>query len=391
MIKMTELPLAGQRVLIREDLNVPIKDGKVASDARIRAALPTIEYALKAGAKVMVMSHLGRPHAGEFDPVFSLQPVADCLANLLGCGVSLMNDIHSHDNGHAHNNFTRGNSVVLLENVRFNVGETTNDAALSRAYAALCDVFVMDAFGSAHRRQASTYGVARYAPMACAGPLLCRELEVLDQALANPARPVLAIVGGAKISSKLKLLNNLSKVVDQMIVGGGIANTFLAASGQPVGDSLYEPDFMDQARTLLNSHPMILPQQVITAKTLAEDVTIETKASASVAGDDKILDIVFSAAMAEAIKAAKTIVWNGPLGAFEYTPFSQGTRLLSEAIAASDAFSLAGGGDTVAAIERYGIKDKVSYITTGGGAFLASIEGETLPAVEMLEARVTKA
>lgn len=382
VIKMTDLDLAGKRVLIREDLNVPVKDGKVTSDARIRAALPTIEMALKAGAKVIVMSHLGRPTEGEFDTQYSMAPVADRLGEMLGISVPVVNEWR---NGVE----LAAGELVLLENVRFNPGEKKDGEELAKAYAALCDIFVMDAFGTAHRAQASTHGVAKFAPVACAGPLLAGELDALEKALAKPARPMVAIVGGSKVSTKLTVLDSLSKIVDQLIVGGGIANTFLAAAGKPVGKSLCEHDLIDQAKALMAQTAIPLPSDVVTGKEFSETATATLKNADDVETDDMIFDIgpVASAEIAEILKSAKTILWNGPVGVFEFDQFGNGTKALSEAIAASDAFSLAGGGDTLAAIDKYRIADKVSYISTGGGAFLEYVEGKVLPAVAMLEAR----
>lgn len=380
--RMEDIELAGQRVLIREDLNVPVKDGRVTSDARIRAALPTIRRALDAGARVMLMSHLGRPTEGEFAAEFSLQPVADHLAMLLGSAVTLVSDWRE---GVA----VAQGEVVLLENVRFNPGEKKNDEALSKAYAALCDVFVMDAFGTAHRAQASTHGVARFAPRACAGPLLAAELDALAKALAEPARPMVAIVGGAKVSTKLEVLDALSQKVDQLIVGGGIANTFLAAAGKPVGKSLCEHDLLDEARRIAASTTIPLPTDVVTAPEFAEDAPATTCSADAVADDAMILDVGpdSAAAMAAILRDAGTILWNGPVGVFEFDSFAGGTEALARAIADSPAFSLAGGGDTLAAIDKFAIADKVSYISTGGGAFLEYVEGKVLPAVAVLEER----
>lgn len=380
--RMEDIELAGQRVLIREDLNVPVKDGRVTSDARIRAALPTIRRALDAGARVMLMSHLGRPTEGEFAPEFSLQPVADHLASLLGCTVTLVSDWRDGVT-------VAEGEVVLLENVRFNPGEKKNDEALSQAYAALCDVFVMDAFGTAHRAQASTHGVARFAPRACAGPLLAAELDALAKALAEPARPMVAIVGGAKVSTKLEVLDALSQKVDQLIVGGGIANTFLAAAGKPVGKSLCEHDLLDEARRIAASTTIPLPTDVVTAPEFAEDAPATTCSADAVADDAMILDVGpdSAAAMAAILRDAGTILWNGPVGVFEFDSFAGGTEALARAIADSPAFSLAGGGDTLAAIDKFAIADKVSYISTGGGAFLEYVEGKELPAVAVLEER----
>ena len=379
---MSDLDLRGKRVLIREDLNVPTRDGVVTSDARIRAALPTIEAALAAGARVIVMSHLGRPVEGEYDAQFSLSPVATHLSGLLNKPVSLVADWRAGvdlDDG----------EIALLENVRFNPGEKADDEALSRAYAALCDIFVMDAFGTAHRAQASTHGVAKYSPVACAGPLLARELSALEQALADPARPMVAIVGGSKVSTKLTVLETLCDKVDQLVVGGGIANTFLAASGSPVGKSLCEHDLIPAAQALMQKTSIPLPADVVTGKEFAEDAQASLKPAAEVSADDMILDIGPQAArhIAEILSTAGTILWNGPVGVFEFEQFAGGTEALSRAIADSPAFSLAGGGDTLAAIDKFDIADKVSYISTGGGAFLEYVEGKTLPAVAILEQR----
>ncbi|NIB39379.1 phosphoglycerate kinase [Pseudomaricurvus alkylphenolicus] len=379
---MTELDLSGKRVLIREDLNVPVKGGVVTSDARIRASLPTIEHALKAGASVIVMSHLGRPTEGEFAEEFSMQPVADHLGKLLGRDVAVVKEWQSGVE-------VSEGELVLLENVRFNPGEKKDDEGLSKAYAALCDVFVMDAFGTAHRAQASTHGVARFAPVACAGPLLAAELDALEQALANPARPMVAIVGGSKVSTKLTVLETLSDKVDQLIVGGGIANTFLAASGKPVGKSLYEQDLIPNAKALMDKCDIPVPTDVVTGKEFSESAEATLKDAAEVTEDDMIFDIGpdSSAQLAAILAEAKTIIWNGPVGVFEFDQFGAGTEVLSRAIADSDGFSIAGGGDTLAAVDKYGIADKVSYISTGGGAFLEYVEGKVLPAVAMLEAR----
>jgi len=379
---MKDLDLKGRRVLIREDLNVPIKDGAVTSDARIRAALPTIETARQAGAKVILMSHLGRPTEGEFDRQFSMAPVAEHLAGLLGQAVTLVEDwrlgVELNDG-----------DVALLENVRFNPGEKADDDELARAYAGLCEIFVMDAFGTAHRAQASTHGVARYAPVACAGPLLAGELTALEQALSSPDRPMVAIVGGSKVSTKLTVLETLAEKVDQLVVGGGIANTFLAAAGYPVGKSLCEKDLIPAAKSLMAKTSIPLPADVVTGKEFSEAATAELKNAADVTEDDMIFDIgpEASAAIADIIANAGTILWNGPVGVFEFDQFGEGTRSLSLAIAESGAFSLAGGGDTLAAIDKYGIADKVSYISTGGGAFLEYVEGKVLPAVAMLQQR----
>lgn len=387
IIRMSDLDLKGKRVLIRQDLNVPVKDGQVGDDTRIRASLPTIRMALEAGARVMLMSHLGRPKEGEFDPEASLAPVAKHLEGLLGQPVRLIADwLDGID--------VAEGEVVICENVRFNAGEKTDDETLSRKMAALCDVYVMDAFGTAHRAQASTHGVARFAPVACAGPLLAAELDALGKALEEPRRPMTAIVGGSKVSSKLTVLESLAGVVDQLIVGGGIANTFIAAAGYPVGKSLYEADLVDEAKRLMDQATsrggeIPVPVDVVTAKEFSADAAAETKPVDQVADDDLILDIGPETARlyAERLKEAGTIVWNGPVGVFEIDQFGNGTRALSEAIAASPAFSIAGGGDTLAAVAKYGISDRISYISTGGGAFLEFLEGKTLPAVKILSER----
>src|SRR5690625_5244792 len=379
---MTDLDLAGQRVLIREDLNVPVKDGKVTSDARIRAALPTLQKALDAGARVIVMSHLGRPTEGEYDDRFSLKPVATHLGQLLGREVRVVSDWQ--------NGLELGDGeLVLLENVRFNPGEKKDDEQLSRQYAALCDIFVMDAFGTAHRAQASTHGVARFAPVACAGPLLAAELDALDRALKNPRRPLVAIVGGAKVSTKLTVLESLSEKVDQLIVGGGIANTFLAATGHPVGKSLHEADLVPVARALMEKTRIPVPVDVVTGTEFSADAAAETKGCAAVGEDDMIMDIgpESAAVLADIVSKAGTIIWNGPVGVFEFPAFASGTETLGRAIAASDAFSIAGGGDTLAAVDQFGLAEKISYISTGGGAFLEFVEGKVLPAVAVLEER----
>ncbi|HID36462.1 MAG TPA: phosphoglycerate kinase [Ghiorsea sp.] len=388
VIKMTDLDLAGKRVLIRQDLNVPISDGKVTSDKRIRASLPTIELCIKAGAKVMVMSHLGRPTEGETAAEFSLAPVAAHMSNLLGQDVKLVADYIGSDVEVANG------EVVLLENVRFNVGEKKNDEALSKQYAALCDVYVMDAFGTAHRAQASTHGAGQFAPTACAGPLLAGELEALGKALDNPARPMVAIVGGSKVSTKLTVLESLSKIVDQLVVGGGIANTFIAAAGLPVGKSLYEADLVDTCKKLTadaeaNGGSIPVPTDIVCAKEFSPTAEATLKGADECLDDDMIFDIGpdSAAELAEIIKNAGTIVWNGPVGVFEFDQFGEGTKAIALAIAESSAFSIAGGGDTLAAVDKYNISDKVSYISTGGGAFLEFLEGKKLPAVEMLEGR----
>ncbi|HHO68776.1 MAG TPA: phosphoglycerate kinase [Gammaproteobacteria bacterium] len=388
VIKMTDLDLAGKRVLIREDLNVPIKDGKVSSDKRIRASLPTIEHAMKAGARVMLMSHLGRPTEGEYNEEFSLKPVADHLSGLLGKDVRLIRDYLDNPPELA------DGEVVILENVRFNKGEKKNDEALSKKYAALCDIYVMDAFGTAHRAQASTHGVARFAPVACAGPLLAGELEALGKALHDPDRPMVAIVGGSKVSTKLTVLESLSQVVDQLIPGGGIANTFIAACGYNVGKSLYEEDLIPEAKRLMEAAKakggeIPVPTDVVVGKEFSETAEATVKKVDEVADDDMIFDIgpETAARFADMMKKAGTIVWNGPVGVFEFDQFGEGTRTLGLAIAESKAFSIAGGGDTLAAVDKYGIADKISYISTGGGAFLEFLEGKKLPAVAMLEER----
>jgi phosphoglycerate kinase len=385
------LDLAGKRVLIREDLNVPVKDGKVTSDARIRASLPTIKMAAEAGAKVMLMSHLGRPTEGEYAEEFSLAPVAADLSAKLGKEVRLVKDYL--DGGF---DIAEG-EVVLLENVRFNVGEKKNDEALSQKYAALCDVYVMDAFGTAHRAQASTHGAGAFAGTACAGPLLAAELDALGKALNNPARPMVAIVGGSKVSTKLTVLESLSEKVDQLVVGGGIANTFIEAAGYNVGKSLSESDLVPTCKKLneiMEGRGAAIPlaSDVVCGKEFSESAAAETKAVADVADDDMIFDIGpdSAAELANIIKNAGTVVWNGPVGVFEFDQFGEGTKAISMAIAESSAFSIAGGGDTLAAIDKYDIADKVSYISTGGGAFLEFLEGKKLPAVEMLEKAAQK-
>lgn len=382
VIKMTDLDLANKRVLIREDLNVPVKDGKVTSDARIRAALPTLKLALEAGAKVIVMSHLGRPTEGEYEEQYSMQPVADHLAGLLGQDVPLVKDWLDGVEVEA-------GQLVLVENVRFNKGEKKDDEALSKKMAALCDIYVMDAFGTAHRAQASTHGVGKFAPVACAGPLLAAELEALEKALATPARPMAAIVGGSKVSTKLTVLESLSDKVDQLIVGGGIANTFLAAAGFPVGKSLYEEDLIPQAKALMEKVDIPLPEDVVVATEFSADAQATVKDAKDVAADDMILDIGPKAAakLAGLLESAQTIIWNGPVGVFEFDQFGEGTKTLSMAIANSKGFSIAGGGDTLAAVDKYDIAAQVSYISTGGGAFLEFVEGKVLPAVAMLESR----
>jgi len=388
VIKMTDLDLAGKRMLIRQDLNVPVKDGKVTSAKRIEASMPTIKHCIEAGAKVMLMSHLGRPTEGEPAAEFSLQPVADYLSNELNTEVKLITGYLDSAPEIA------DGEVVILENCRFNKGEKKNDEALSKQYASLCDVYVMDAFGTAHRAQASTHGAAKFAPTACAGPLLSGELEALGKALDNPARPMVAIVGGSKVSTKLTVLESLSKVVDQLIVGGGIANTFIAADGHNVGKSLYEEDLVDTAKKLTadaeaRGGSIPVPTDIVCAKEFAETAEATLKNVDECADDDMIFDIGpdSAAALAEVIKNAGTIVWNGPVGVFEFDQFGEGTKAISMAIAESPAFSIAGGGDTLAAVDKYNISDKVSYISTGGGAFLEFLEGKELPAVAILEER----
>jgi phosphoglycerate kinase len=385
--RLTELDLAGKRVLIREDLNVPVKNGEVTSDTRIRASLATIRHCLDAGAKVIVMSHLGRPTEGEYAEEFSMKPVADRLSKLLGHPVKLVKDWLDGVEAAA-------GEVVLCENVRFNKGEKKDNEDLAKKMAALCDIYVMDAFGTSHRAEASTHGVGQQAPMACAGLLLAAELDALGKALKSPERPLLAIVGGSKVSGKLEVLESLSNLCDQLIVGGGIANTFIAAAGYPVGKSLYEADLIPEAKRLMEKAKVRggeipVPTDVVTAKEFSESATATIKPVSEVAEDDLILDIGpdTAARYAEIIKAAGTIVWNGPVGVFEIEQFSHGTQTVAKAVAESQGFSIAGGGDTLAAIEKYGIEEKVSYTSTGGGAFLEFLEGKKLPAVAMLESR----
>ena len=385
--RMADQALAGKRVMIREDLNVPVEGGVVTSDARIRAALPTIRAAVEQGARVILLSHLGRPKEGEFSAENSLAPVATRLGELLGQPVRLQRDWLDGVE-------CAPGEVVLCENVRFNKGEKKGDETLARRMATLCDVFVMDAFGTAHRAEASTHGVARFAPIACAGPLLVGELEALERALARPARPLVAIVAGSKVSTKLTVLESLLAKVDKLIVGGGIANTFLAATGVSVGKSLHEPDMLDTARTLLaqakaRGADIPLPSDVVVAREFAPTAIATVKPVAAVGADELILDIGPQTAgvLAQLLQSAGTILWNGPVGVFEFDQFGGGTRAIAEAIARSPAFSLAGGGDTLAAIEKYGVEQGISYISTGGGAFLEFVEGKTLPAVAALEAR----
>ena len=390
VLRMSDLDLRGKRVLIREDLNVPFKDGKITSDVRIQAALPTIKLALEQGARVMVMSHLGRPTEGQLTAEDSMAPVAEYLGECLDVPVRLVADylkgVEAADN-----------EVVVFENVRCNVGEKANADDLAKAYAALCDVFVMDAFGTAHRAQASTHGVAKFAPVACAGPLLAAELDALGKALDNPARPLVAIVGGSKVSTKLTVLDSLSSIVDQLIVGGGIANTFIASEGHAIGKSLVEMDLVDEAKRLSSaaiSRGGEIPRtvDVVVGKAFAEDTPATTKPVEAVTDDEMIFDIgpKTAAHLCEILANAGTIVWNGPVGVFEFDQFSEGTRQIAQAIASSKAFSIAGGGDTLAAVDKFGIQDKVSYISTGGGAFLEFLEGKKLPAVEILEQRAAQ-
>jgi phosphoglycerate kinase len=387
LLRMADLDLAGKRLLVREDLNVPVQKGVVTSDARIRAALPTLRAALDSGARVIILSHLGRPEEGKFDPELSLAPVAAKLSELLGKPVALVSDWLGGVK-------VQPGSAVLCENVRFNKGEKKDAEALSRQMAALCDVFVMDAFGTAHRAEASTHGVARFAPVACAGPLLVAELEALERALAKPARPMIAIVAGSKVSTKLTVLESLLDKVDKLIVGGGIANTFLAATGVKIGKSLYEKDMLEMAAKLLarareRGAEIPLPQDVVVAREFAATAHADVRPVNEVADDEMILDIGPDTAeqFADLLKSAGTIVWNGPVGVFEFDQFGEGTKAIADAIARSSAFSLAGGGDTLAAIEKYGVEDGISYISTGGGAFLEFVEGKTLPAVAILEQR----
>ncbi|OBX04102.1 phosphoglycerate kinase [Gallibacterium genomosp. 3] len=382
VIKMTDLDLAGKRVLIRADLNVPVKDGKITSDARIKASLPTIKLALEQGAKVMVTSHFGRPTEGEYNAEFSLQPVVDYLNDLLNVPVRLAKDYLDGVE-------VAPNELVVLENVRFNKGEKKDADDLAQKYAALCDVFVMDAFGTAHRAQASTHGVAKFAPIACAGPLLSNELEALGKALKNPQRPMVAVVGGSKVSTKLTVLDSLAKIADKLVVGGGISNTFVAAQGNNVGLSLYEKDLIPEAQRLMASCDIPVATDVRVGKEFSETAPATVKKATEVLDDEEIMDLgdESAEAIAEIIRGAKTILWNGPVGVFEFPNFRKGTEIVARAIAESDAFSIAGGGDTLAAIDLFGIADKISYISTGGGAFLEFVEGKVLPAVEILEQR----
>ena len=384
---MVDLDLAGKRVLIRQDLNVPVKDGKVSSDLRIQASVPTVTAALAAGAAVILLSHLGRPTEGEYDEESSLKPVAERYSQLLGQPVRLVKDWLDGVQ-------VKRGEVVLCENVRFNKGEKKNNPELGKKMAALCDIFVMDAFGTAHRAEASTHSVAEFAPIACAGPLLAAELDALGKALEHPQHPLVAIVGGSKVSTKLTVLESLSSKVDQLIVGGGIANTFIAAAGFPVGKSLYEADLIAEAKRLIadakkRGADIPIPVDVVTAKEFSDSAAATVKNVADVAEDDLILDIgpETSKQYAEILKSAGTIVWNGPVGVFEIDQFGEGTKTLALAIATSPAFSIAGGGDTLAAIDKYGIADQVSYTSTGGGAFLEFLEGKELPAVAILQTR----
>ncbi|KAB8305344.1 phosphoglycerate kinase [Erwinia endophytica] len=381
VIKMTDLDLAGKRVLIRSDLNVPVKEGKVTSDARIRASLPTIEAALKQGAKVMVTSHLGRPTEGEYNEEFSLLPVVNYLKEKISSPVRLAKDYLDGVD-------VAAGELVVLENVRFNKGEKKDDETLAKKYAALCDIYVMDAFGTAHRAQASTHGVGKFAPVACAGPLLANELEALGKALKTPARPMIAVVGGSKVSTKFDVLNSLVKIADTVIVGGGIANTFVAIDNN-VGKSLYEPDFVDAAKKLRDEFKIPVPVDCRVGTEFSETAPSHVKKVNEVNENEEIMDFgdETANAMAKLLKEAKTILWNGPVGVFEFPNFRKGTEIVAKAIADSDAFSIAGGGDTLAAIDLFGIEDKISYISTGGGAFLEFVEGKTLPAVAMLEER----
>jgi len=387
LTEMHDLSLSGQRVLIRQDLNVPIHEGKITNDARIRASLPTLQYALKQGAAVMVMSHLGRPVEGEYDASLSLAPVAAALTEALGVQVNLVRDWIERIN-------IQPGQIVLCENVRFLAGEKKSAPELSQKMAALCDVYVMDAFGTAHRAQASTYGVAEFAPIACAGPLLSAELRALAHALETPAHPMVAIVGGSKVSTKLALLEQLITKVDQLVIGGGIANTFIAAAGYSIGQSLHEEDLVDVAKKFIQKAQATgtqipIPVDVVCAKSFSKQAKAEIKSVDAVADDDLILDIGPESCkqLTALMKQAGTIVWNGPLGVFEFDNFAQGTKTLSQAIADSEAFSIAGGGDTVAAIDKFNIANNISYISTGGGAFLEFLEGKVLPAVEILQQR----
>lgn len=382
ILQMTDLELQGKRVLIREDLNVPIKNGIITSDARILAAIPTIEYALKAGARVILMSHLGRPIEGNFNEQYSIKPIARYIQELLKVSITVTSDREEKI-------FNCDSDIIFLENVRFNEGEKTNSQSLSKSYASLCDIFVMDAFGAAHRSQASTYGVAKYAPISCAGPLLVRELNVLDKILKQPARPMVAIVGGSKVSSKLAVLKKLADKVDQLIVGGGIANTFLAAKGLPIGSSLFEHNLIAEAKEIMLKTEILLPTDVIVGKEFCESTIATVKSVNEISSKDMIFDFgpISAKKLANILVSSGTILWNGPIGVFEFDQFQGGTKTIAEAIAHSNSYTVAGGGDTLAAIDKFGIIDKISYISTGGGAFLEYVEGKTLPAVEILQSR----
>ncbi len=382
ILQMTDLELQGKRVLIREDLNVPIKNGIITSDARILAAIPTIEYALKAGARVILMSHLGRPIEGNFNEQYSIKPIARYIKEMLKVDITVTSDREEKI-------FNCDSDIIFLENVRFNEGEKTNSQSLSKSYASLCDIFVMDAFGAAHRSQASTYGVAKYAPISCAGPLLVRELNVLDKILKQPARPMVAIVGGSKVSSKLAVLKKLADKVDQLIVGGGIANTFLAAKGLPIGSSLFEHNLIAEAKEIMLKTEILLPTDVIVGKEFCESTIATVKSVNEISSKDMIFDFgpVSAKKLANILVSSGTILWNGPIGVFEFDQFQGGTKTIAEAIAHSNSYTVAGGGDTLAAIDKFGIIDKISYISTGGGAFLEYVEGKTLPAVEILQSR----
>lgn len=382
ILQMTDLELQSKRVLIREDLNVPIKNGIITSDARILAAIPTIEYALKAGARVILMSHLGRPIEGNFNEQYSIKPIARYIQELLKVNITVTSDREEKI-------FNCDSDIIFLENVRFNEGEKTNSQSLSKSYASLCDIFVMDAFGAAHRSQASTYGVAKYAPISCAGPLLVRELNVLDKILKQPARPMVAIVGGSKVSSKLAVLKKLADKVDQLIVGGGIANTFLAAKGLPIGSSLFEHNLIAEAKEIMLKTEILLPTDVIVGKEFCESTIATVKSVNEISSKDMIFDFgpISAKKLANILVSSGTILWNGPIGVFEFDQFQGGTKTIAEAIAHSNSYTVAGGGDTLAAIDKFGITDKISYISTGGGAFLEYVEGKTLPAVEILQSR----
>ena len=382
ILQMIDLELQGKRVLIREDLNVPIKNGVITSDARILAAIPTIEYALKAGARVILMSHLGRPIEGNFNEQYSIKPIARYIQELLKVNITVTSDREEKI-------FNCDSDIIFLENVRFNEGEKTNNQSLSKSYASLCDIFVMDAFGAAHRSQASTYGVAKYAPISCAGPLLVRELNVLDKILEQPARPMVAIVGGSKVSSKLAVLNKLADRVDQLIVGGGIANTFLAAKGLPIGSSLFEHNLIAEAKEIMLKTEILLPTDVIVGREFCESTIATIKSVNEISSKDMIFDFgpISAKKLANILVSSGTILWNGPIGVFEFDQFQGGTKTIAKAIADSNSYTVAGGGDTLAAIDKFGIIDKISYISTGGGAFLEYVEGKTLPAVEILQSR----